>query len=249
MANFLPLKNYMFYILDKVISQYPFTSPFLDIGCGKGDLVKHMTLKGFTGRGIDYSEKAVEIAKKRLAVFPNVKIEKKSLFDLEDEKFSTIFLWDGLEHLENDALVLEKIFSLLFSGGYVLLIVPSHPKEWRWDDDFYGHYRRYTPEDIRMKLTNAKLNPLIIYDCTYPIFWFMRRVYTSLTSPYPMDTYKEKEIRTKMSSTVNSWEMPILSSLLNNSYHWWKPFYFIQYHFFRNKLNKGHEIFVLAKKE
>jgi len=52
-------------------------------------------------------------------------------------------LFDVLEHIKNDQQVLRKLSSLLVKGGFLVMAVPSNPDEWSWDDDFYGHFRRY----------------------------------------------------------------------------------------------------------
>lgn len=45
MANFRPLKEYMFYCLGRCIAQYGLTGPFLEIGCGVGDVSAHLAAK------------------------------------------------------------------------------------------------------------------------------------------------------------------------------------------------------------
>ena len=159
MANFIPLKNYMFYCLEQMIRRYNLQAPFLDVGCGIGDLSCYLAAKSWHGKSIDFSELAIQKAQKNLRNFPLVTVAKKSLFD-ETEKFNTILMWDILEHLEQDEIALAKISSLLLEKGYLLLAIPSNPDEWRWDDDFYGHYRRYTVQDISEKLIKAGLKPI-----------------------------------------------------------------------------------------
>ncbi len=248
MANFIPLKNYMFYCLDKLISSHDLTYPFLDVGCGTGDLSKYLAQKGWHGNAIDSSKTAIAQAKNKLKIFPNIKVSKKSLFE-ENGKYKTIFLWDVLEHIENDEVFLQKLTSLLLPDGYILIAVPSNPKEWSWDDIFYGHHRRYTAETIEKKLINAKLEPLVFWDFTYPLFWMMRRTYTFLKSApkYKNPNIDDKDEKTSLSSTVNSWNIPIISNFLNNENFLWRIYYKIQFKLFKNKINKGHEMFILAQ--
>jgi len=236
----------MFYCLDQFIVQYDLSPPFLDVGCGIGDLSKYLASKGWEGKAIDFSALAVSRARQNLASFPNIKVEQKLLFE-EEGNFRTIFLWDVLEHIENDNAVLEKCTSLLSPNGHLLIAIPSNLKEWRWDDDFYGHCRRYTVEEISTKIISAGMKPLTFWDFTYPFFWIMRRVYTILKSP-PIDLPSEKEIRTAMSPTVNAWDIPIISYFFNRQFFFWQLLYKIQFSYFRNKLRNGHEMFVLAKK-
>ena len=93
MANFIPLKNYMFYCLEQIIHRYQLEPPFLDVGCGIGDLSCYLAVNNWQGKSIDFSEQAIQKAQINLKDFPLVTVEKKSLFD-ETEKFKTILMWD-----------------------------------------------------------------------------------------------------------------------------------------------------------
>lgn len=247
MVNFQPLKGYIIYCLDKLIKQHRLSSPFLDVGCGIGDISRFAALKGWQGKAIDFSDAAVKAAKRNLSVLRGIIVEKKSLFQ-ETGKYKTIFFIDALEHIEDDRAALEKASFLLESGGYLILSVPSNPgPEWSWDDHFYGHYRRYTADEIREKLLSAGLKPLVFWDYTYPVFWLMRRVYTRLKSP-PENINESKDTRSMESSLVNAWDMPFCSAFLSQKFILWSLVYKIQFKYFKDKLGKGHEFIVLAKK-
>jgi SAM-dependent methyltransferase len=247
MANFQPLKKYMFYCLDKCIEMQGLKPPFLDIGCGIGDVSLQLAKKGWSGMAIDYSDIAVERARNTLKNFPKVEVKKAELLHMEGS-FHTIILWDVLEHIEHDQEALTKIGTLLAPGGHVLIAVPSNPREWRWDDQFYGHFRRYTKEDMSAKLQNAQITPVLFWDFTYPIFWILRRMYTLIKRPPAVDE-ENKEERTKESSTVNAWDIPVISWLLNHSSFVWRMVYAVQFHMFRNATSRGHEFFALGKRQ
>lgn len=246
MANFLPMKNYILYCLNQLINQYNLKTPFLDIGCGNGDISRFVAAKKWHGKAIDISQEAICRAQEELADFKGVSVELKSFFE-EKTFYKTIFVIDVLEHLEDDYAALEKIYSLLNQGGHVIFSIPSNPREWRWDDNFYGHYRRYTREEIRKKLLAVGLEPLVFWDFTYPVFWIMRRLYTRLKS-VPHERFIDKTERTKMSSLRSSWNIPVLSSLLSRDFFIWKVVYTMQFTFFKKKVEKGHGMIVLARK-
>lgn len=246
MANFLPLKNYMFYCIDRLIDRYDLSSPFLDVGCGIGDVSQNVALKGWHGKAIDFSDIAIEKAKRNLTLFKDIEVEKKSLFQ-ETGFFKTIFVMDVLEHIEDDNAALKKIVSLLSTNGHVIIAVPSNPIEWRWDDDVYGHYRRYASREISKKLIEAGLEPLVLWDFTYPIFWIMRRIYTRLRSS-PEDIEKDKLVRTIESSSVNAWDSHFCSGFLSKRFIPWDLVYKMQFSYFKDKVQKGHEMLILAKK-
>lgn len=245
MANFLPLKNHMFYCLDKFIEQYGLHGPFLEVGCGRGDVSAYLAKKGWAGLAIDYSDAAIDQAVGNLRRFGNVAVRKQPLAEVEG-KFNCILMWDVLEHMEDDRSALRAIHGLLEPGGQLLLAVPSNPREWRWDDDFYGHWRRYTVAGLTEKLTQAGMQPQVFWDFTYPVFWMMRRLYTRLKSGDAAGG--DKEVSTKASATVNAWEIPMISRLLDHTAVLWYPIHRIQFRLFRNATGRGHEFFALARR-
>jgi SAM-dependent methyltransferase len=245
MANFVPLKNYMLYCLDRVIGQYGLVGPFLEIGCGRGDVSAHLARKGWHGLAIDFSAAAILQARATLAPFPEIVVRQQALSDLKGT-WNTILLWDVLEHIEDDVDALRTIERLLNPGGRVLIAVPSNPREWRWDDDFYGHYRRYTVADLTARLTGAGLVAEDFWDFTYPVFWALRRAYTRLKrAPAVSD---DKEASTRASATRNAWDLPFVSRGLDRTGALWQPLYWLQFRFFRGATAKGHEFFALARK-
>jgi SAM-dependent methyltransferase len=236
----------MFYCLDRFIEDYDLKPPFLDIGCGIGDLCAYLGKRGWNGKGIDFSPGAIAQARDRLVSFPNLVVEEKNLFDETEGRYYTIFLWDIIEHIENDRTALEKAASLLLPGGTILIAVPSNPREWRWDDEMVGHYRRYTMDGLAMLMREVGLEPLKFWDFTFPIFWAMRRGYTWLKSK-PRSYENSLEERTRASATARAWYIPIVADLLDNESILWKIIYQFQFTLFRNAVHWGHEFLALAR--
>src|SRR3989344_884977 len=245
MANFIPLNNYSLFILDKLIEKYNLKPPFLDIACGTGYLSKHLAKKGWDGTAIDYSDKAINITKKNLKGIKNVKIEKKSLLKTCG-KYNTILMFDILEHIKNDISTLKKTHSLLSYGGYLVIATPSNPKEWGYDDNFYGHIRRYTEDELKEKLIKTGFKSIICYDYTFPVFWLLRRIYMKIS--IQKEYLASMQERTNRSSFTPFWNISFISRLLNNMRIVWYPVYFIQYTFFKNSISFGNGVIVLAKK-
>ena len=91
MANFLPFKNYIFYCLDRIIKEYHLQPPFLDAGCGRGDLSRHLYLKSWHGLAIDFSEVAIKNTRENLCLAEKIKVELRLLSEVEG-KFRSVFL-------------------------------------------------------------------------------------------------------------------------------------------------------------
>jgi SAM-dependent methyltransferase len=252
MANFPPLKQYLLHCVDELIARHGVSGSFLDAGCGGGDVSLHLARKGWSGTAIDMSGDAVARARTLLADHTSIRVERGSLFD-QTGPFKAVFAMDVIEHLEDDAAVLAKLSLLLAPGGHLVVSVPSNPREWRWDDDVFGHYRRYTESDLRDKLYAAGLTPVEIWDFTFPVFWAMRRVYTRLKAP-PPELKAEKpgeegmRERTERSSARNPWTIPIISGLLSRDNIFWRMIFNWQFRSFRHRLASGHEIVAVARK-
>jgi SAM-dependent methyltransferase len=247
MANFRPLTRYLLYCLDQLIDRYGLAAPFLDIGCGAGDFSRHLGERGWRGKAIDYSEVALERARQNLQALPHITLERLSLFD-ETGRYQTVLILDVLEHIENDQAVLGKVAAVLQPGGCAVIGVPYNPPEWRWDDDFYGHLRRYTPVELRDKLSAAGLVPIVFWDISFPVFWLLRRLYTRLKTP-PTNLPGDAEIRTKLSTAQNAWDIPVIAPVLELFQFLWWPLYWMQFGLFRQQLQHGHALLVLARRE
>jgi SAM-dependent methyltransferase len=246
MANFPPLKNYILYCADRLIAAHGLSGPFLDAGCGGGDVSLHLARKGWHGRAVDPSGAALARARVLLEAHPAVRVEQGSLFD-QSGAYNTVLAMDVIEHLEDDAAALAQLASLLPPGGHLILSVPSNPPEWRWDDDGFGHYRRYTAPELREKLRAAGLTVLEIWDFTFPVFWIMRRAYTRIKSP-PAATGESMQERTGQSSGRNPWTIPVVSGLLSRDNFLWRALYKWQFARFRHRPDRGHEVIALARK-
>jgi 2-polyprenyl-3-methyl-5-hydroxy-6-metoxy-1,4-benzoquinol methylase len=112
---FNPLKPY----INKITS-----GKVLDVGCAYGFMLERMP-DSFEKFGVDVSEYAISIAKKRLpsAVFVISDAEKSLPF--QEETFDVVICNDVLEHLENPAMALENIKKVLKKGGILYINTPN----------------------------------------------------------------------------------------------------------------------------
>ncbi len=63
-------------------------------------------------------------------------------------EFDAVGMFDVLEHLENDMLVLCNAAKMLKPKGKVILTVPAHSWLWNRDDKIAGHKCRYTKSQL-----------------------------------------------------------------------------------------------------
>ena len=131
-----------------------YKSRFLDIGCGRGRILKMLLDRGFKGVGIDTQDVCLEICRKRL---DGTGIELKNSLNEIEGTFDLIIMSSVLEHIEDDQGYLLTISKLLNKGGFFLFTVPGDKRLYGKRDVAYGHYRRYEKQELIDKLENANL--------------------------------------------------------------------------------------------
>jgi 2-polyprenyl-3-methyl-5-hydroxy-6-metoxy-1,4-benzoquinol methylase len=66
--------------------------------------------------------------------------------------FDAAGLFDVLEHIENDAALLDDLRRYLKPGGHLFATVPAYRWLWSNNDRFSGHFRRYSAGGIARRL-------------------------------------------------------------------------------------------------
>jgi SAM-dependent methyltransferase len=247
MANFEPLKRSLLYSLQQLVARHDLRPEFLDIGCGIGDVSAFLAKQGWTGTAIDISDEVLEQARLNLGHFPGVRLRREDLF-AAGGSYRTVLMIDILEHLPDDAAALRKLATLVEAGGHAVIVVPSNPRKWGWDDDFYGHIHRYAQKDLEAKLRDSGLEPVEIWDFTFPVFTAMRAIHTRVVGP-PAHGRREKTMseRTLKSGMAPEWQRSSLVDRLSRARLLWKLVYRVQFAYFRKRVKWGHEMIVLAK--
>ena len=113
--------------LDIILKDYDSDSKtLLEIGCGSGDFLLQAAKKGFNVMGVEYSNHACSIARKKLKKY-NSKIIEGEIYELKNtkNKFDLIVFCDVLEHVRDPRVFLTKVHSLLKEDGRVFCVVPS----------------------------------------------------------------------------------------------------------------------------
>jgi SAM-dependent methyltransferase len=99
--------------------------------------------------------------------------------DLQAESLDTIICLNVLEHVKDDELSLATMFQLLQPGGRLVLLVPSLPAIYGTLDRALGHFRRYTPGELRRKYAAAgfRMRHIEYFNLAgVPGWWFTGRV-------------------------------------------------------------------------
>jgi cyclopropane fatty-acyl-phospholipid synthase-like methyltransferase len=102
---------------------------FLDIGCGRGELVIYHAITGGNATGVDFSEEAIKLAEEKAAELKADCCFQVSSFERIDDKvkYNKIVSIDFIEHIsaEEGKLFFSKCYNLLMDDGR--LIVYTYP--------------------------------------------------------------------------------------------------------------------------
>ena len=71
------------------------------------------------------------------------------------EKFDSAFALNVVEHIEEDQLALQNLFSILKPGGKLMILVPAHPFLYNRIDTSLQHYKRYTNKKLEEIISTA----------------------------------------------------------------------------------------------
>ena len=138
----------------------------LDVACGVGALSFYFASQGATIKGIDISQRAINICQKtqkfliqKNKAFKKMEFERVSIEQFKSkEKFDLVICSEIIEHVKNDDLFLQKIHQQLKKNGILYLSTPS-PENILYQkgklnqfDKEVGHLRRYTQKEIIEKL-------------------------------------------------------------------------------------------------
>jgi SAM-dependent methyltransferase len=115
--------------------------------------------------------------------------------ELVARQFDTIVCLNVLEHVENDLASLETMHALLEPGGRLVLLVPALSFLYGTIDRALGHYRRYTPRQLRSRFDQVglALRHLEYFNLAgIPGWWFAGRVLRRRLIPTGLLTLYDK---------------------------------------------------------
>lgn len=114
----------------------------LDVGGGNGYVTLGLQQAGLAAALLEPGEQGASNAARR-------GVQLVICSTLEDAGFASasfgaVGLFDVLEHIEDETAFLRTVCSVLAPGGRLYITVPAHAFLWSADDDYAGHFRRYT---------------------------------------------------------------------------------------------------------
>jgi SAM-dependent methyltransferase len=131
--------------------------PFLDIGCGTGRNLAEFA-RGSTAVGVEFSDAAVEIARRRGL---DCRQGDAETLPFEDGSFDVVTAFDVLEHLANDRAALREARRVAAPGAVLVATVPAYQRLWSQHDVTHKHFRRYTRPQLVAAGESAGWRPLL----------------------------------------------------------------------------------------
>ena len=122
----------------------------LDVGCGAGNMMHHLSHYGKV-TGVDLYAKPLEVALAR-----GLDVREGSADDLpfDDQSFDVATLLDVVEHVPNEPGVFNECRRVLKPGGKLVVTVPALMWLWSHNDVINAHQRRYTRAELKRKLAH-----------------------------------------------------------------------------------------------
>ena len=150
----------------------------LEIGCSNGVFSDLFKEAGFETWGIEPSNSAQEAKQKGHKII-NGTFEKA---DLPINYFNLVIMNHVLEHMDNPAMVLRKVFSLLKRDGLLFVDVPNAGS---LGAKFLGKYWPYRlPEEHKHQFTQANLSNLLWVASFKIIYWESRSGLFEYANPW-----------------------------------------------------------------
>ena len=103
----------------------------LDIGCGVGDFLHTMEQHGWDCTGVEPSEDAKVIAKKRIK---GQLLSSEEQENLPDSSFDIITMWHVLEHVDDIRWQIQQLHRLCKPGGRIIIALPNYKS---YDGQYY----------------------------------------------------------------------------------------------------------------
>ena len=125
----------------------------LDVGCGRGVMLKALAEHGWDAHGIELAPEIAATARRSLG--DHIYTTPIEDADLEPGSFDVISFWHVLEHLPNPLSALERARELLAPGGVILISVPNRDS---WQARLFGpHWLHLDPPRHRWHFTPVTL--------------------------------------------------------------------------------------------
>jgi SAM-dependent methyltransferase len=148
----------------------------LEVGCGRGAFGARIA-SSYNYLGLEPDEASYEVARQRIAAVgrsnPGAgrsgRVLNASTQALGDEKFDLVCAFEVIEHIEDDVAAAKEWVTHIRPGGWMLLSVPADQHRFSPMDEYVGHFRRYSPEQMSGLLAGVGLSGIVVRRYNFPL--------------------------------------------------------------------------------
>jgi len=137
----------------------------IEIGCGPGQFANLLFDSGFNNyQGIDFSSEAIKYAKIRNSEYKNLfNIDNAYTSNIFNTDYNTVIIFEVLEHVDDDLIILEKIRK----NSFVLFSVPNfysdgHVRWFNSKQDVFLRYKEYVEYEEIQEHSVGGLNKIYL---------------------------------------------------------------------------------------
>lgn len=170
-------------IIETVIERFPYagirTQPFLDVGGGNGVVSAHLQSLGHNVVVVEPGAVGAGNARRR-----GVRTVIHALYQEVSwlNGFSgALGLFDVIEHVSDEVRFLRELGAPCASGASLYVTVPAYGWLWSADDQYGGHFRRYSQRSLLRALEAAGWRPR---HCSYFFSFLPPLIFLARTVPY-----------------------------------------------------------------
>jgi SAM-dependent methyltransferase len=156
----------------------------LEIGVGTGYVLEELSrIKNYRVFGAELHLDGLKYARNRL---PNVEFVQLDATQMPyREEFDAIGAFDVLEHIQEDAKVMESVGRSLKTNGLFFITAPQYKWFWSKQDEGAYHKRRYSKKEMRSKLETAGFQIEFMGSYVSILFPVMALVRLPILKKYP----------------------------------------------------------------
>lgn len=217
---------------------------FMEIGAADLTFTRELLERFASGFALDFTDDLP-------ASYAKLPADKKARLDISNANvmtedvpsgFDCVVACEVLEHIEDDAGFVRRVFASLKPGGQAIISVPARQKFWTVHDELVGHLRRYEKADLAALFVDAGFTDATVTAYGYPwINWLSHLRVRLARRDLAERADWDQEMQTSMSNhrQIPVWLSDSLVPLLLNRVTIW-PFALVSRLFNRRDWSDGY---------
>lgn len=170
-----PMANLRWHVVKRALAEIR-PATILEIGCGQGSAGARLAAMAPTYLGVEPDERSSSVARSRVEPLGGTVITGDHTAVPAGTTYDLVCAFEVLEHIEDDKAALHDWAEFVRPGGHLLLSVPAWQDRFGPMDELVGHFRRYSPAELRDRLSNAALEPTHVQLYGWPLGYALEAV-------------------------------------------------------------------------